>query len=340
MRNRSFAIIGCEHIHIDIFIREMLELGYECAGICDREDNPLARTLAEKYGVPLTQERERLLMAVDIVGSAAINSEKIDIIELCEQAGKPIMVDKPAVTNRRDYERLQAVMERGKIEVGMLLTERFHPAIYTLKRQIDQGALGQLVSIGMRKPHRLNPSRRPEWFFSKEQCGGIVIDLLVHDYDLLRWLTGTEVIRSDGYVTKRIMPEYPEFYDLASVQVVMEGKVIAQLYADWFTPALSWTWGDGRIFVTGTEGFAELRLSGDFTVAEEPLLLLTSNAEAPRQLELERPPVTITADFLGRLESKPSILTNHDILMATRYVIEADERVEQNRVDNVESIIK
>ena len=147
------------------------------------------------------------------------------------------MIDKPAATNRRDYERLQAVIERGVIEVGMLLTEKFHPAIYTLKQKIDQGMLGDIVSISMRKPHLLNPEKRPAWFFSKEQCGGILIDLLIHDYDLLRWFTGTEIEKSEDNMTKRLLPEHPGFYDIVSLQVVMDGGVTAQLYADWYTPA-------------------------------------------------------------------------------------------------------
>lgn len=324
----KFAIIGCEHAHIEIFIQEMLELGHEFSGIHEREDNALALSMAKKYETPIVYDRDSLLAQADIIGSSAVNNEKIDIIELCERHGKPIMIDKPAVTNRRDLERLQAARERGGIEIGMLLTERFHSPVYTLKRLIEQGTLGQLATIGMRKPHRLNPSTRPKWFFSKAQCGGIVIDLLIHDYDLLRWLTGNEVIRSQGNATKRMLQEYPEFYDSASVQVLMEGGITAQLYADWYTPSQSWTWGDGRIFVTGTEGFAELRLSGDPFAAREAMVLVTTNSSGPVQVALEIPPTTITKDFLQRLDSRPSALTGRDIIMATKAAIEADEQVE------------
>lgn len=327
MRKRKFAIIGCEHAHIEIFMQEMLALGHESTGIYEPNNTQLAKFFADKYQIPLVNDQMQLLQDVELVGSSAINNEKIDIIERCEQLGKHIMVDKPAVTNRRDYERLQAVMKRGKIEIGMLLTERFHPAVYTLKQQIDQGVLGELVSIGMRKPHLLNPSKRPAWFFSKERCGGILIDLLIHDYDLLRWFTGSDVIQSEGYMAKRTLPEFPDFYDTASVQVLMEGNVTAQLHADWFTPSQSWTWGDGRIFLTGTEGFAELRLSGDPFVSDKALVLLTTNSKAPTPVVLQQPRETITGDFLLRIESKPSLLTSKDIVLATRATIQADEQI-------------
>jgi predicted dehydrogenase len=327
METKKFAVIGCEHAHIEIFVKEMLDLGHHCSGIYEPNNLKLAKAISEKFHIPIVHDREKLLADVKIVGSSAINNEKITLIEQCEKLGKHIMVDKPAVTNRRDYDRLQALMNRNSINVGMLLTERFHPAIYTLKKQIDQGALGEIVSIGMRKPHLLNAAGRPAWFFSKEQCGGIVIDLLVHDFDLLRWFTGSEVVQTEGYMVKRILPEYPNFYDLASVQVLMEGNITAQLYADWFTPVKSWTWGDGRIFVTGTNGFAELRLSGDPLVKQEALFLRTTSSEALAAVELEQPPVTITKDFLNRIEGKPSLLIAGDILSASQATIQADEQV-------------
>lgn len=67
-----------------------------------------------------------------------------------------MMVDKPVAVSPDGLQRLKAVVGRENIQIGMLLTERFHPAIYTLKKQIVRGALGDIVTVGMRKPHRLD----------------------------------------------------------------------------------------------------------------------------------------------------------------------------------------
>lgn len=334
MENKKFAIIGCEHGHIEIFIQEMLDLGHECIGLYEPNNHKLSKSISNKYQIPIVNNKEKLLADADIVGSSAINNEKIALIEECEMLGKPIMIDKPAVTNRQDYKRLEALTDRSRLTLGMLLTERFNPAVYTLKKHLDEGILGEVVSIGMRKPHKLSAPGRPEWFFSKEQCGGIIIDLLIHDFDLLRWFTGSEVLQTDGYMAKRILPEYPGFYDLASLQVHMKNNVFAQLYTDWFTPTKSWTWGDGRIFVTGTEGFAELRLSGDPFIKKESLFLRTTNSEAPVEVGLEHPPITITKDFLNRVENKPGLLTALDIISASKATIEADEKVRLVQIES------
>ncbi|SDM82735.1 Predicted dehydrogenase [Paenibacillus sp. yr247] len=325
MNARQFSIIGCQHAHIGIFINEMLELGYTCAGIYENENHGLARSFSEKFGIPIIEDKEILLGdSIEIVGCASINDEKIDIIELCESRGKHVMLDKPAVTSPEGLARLRAVIERGQIQIGMLLTERFHPAIYTLKKQIEQGVLGDIVSMGMRKPHRLDVSKRPAWFFSKQQSGGILIDLLVHDFDLLRWFTGKEIEKIEGFIGKTMLPEYPTFYNTTNLQVVMEDCIVAQLYADWHTPVRSWTWGDGRIFATGTEGFAELRLQGDPFVKEDGIMIQLTNQEPAELVPLIDPPCSITEDFIRRIQGQDAILTQEDIMKTTEATITAD----------------
>ncbi|WP_240041100.1 Gfo/Idh/MocA family protein [Paenibacillus ginsengarvi] len=328
MSERQFSVIGCQHAHIGIFIDEMLKLGYSCAGIYEEEGCELPRTLADQYGVPLTRNKEELLGEnVAFVGCSAINSDKLDVIELCESRGKHVMVDKPAAVSREGLERLKAVVERNRIQIGMLLTERFHPAIYTVKKQIEKGALGDIVTIGMRKPHRLNAASRPEWFYSKRLSGGILIDLLVHDFDLLRWLTGKELVTIGGYVGKTIMPEHPTFYNSASLQVVLEDSIVAQLYADWHSPVGGWSWGDGRIFVTGTDSFVELRLHGDPLVGLDPVVIRSTNGESVECLPALEPPCTITQDWLRRIGGEASMITHDDIVKATEATILADQAV-------------
>ncbi|WP_240941253.1 Gfo/Idh/MocA family oxidoreductase [Paenibacillus sp. HB172176] len=321
----NFSIIGCQHAHIGIFMKEMLELGHHCAGIYEEENIALAESLANHYQVPMIHDRELLLdESIAVVGCASINIEKIDVIELCEQRGKHVMIDKPVVTNQADFERLKAVAQRASIQIGMLLTERYRASIMTLKQMIDAGELGDIVHIGMRKPHRLTAQNRPQWHFDKKQNGGIAIDLFIHDFDLLRWLTGQEVIAINGYMAKNILPEYPTFYDVASMNVCMGNNIMANLYADWYNPEMSWTWGDCRIFVTGTKGMAEIRLEGDPFVSKEECLLKVTHEQEIKRVVLEQPSATVTEDFLNRIQGHPSFVTMGDIMAATEATLTAD----------------
>jgi predicted dehydrogenase len=325
--NKQFSIIGCQHNHIGMFIRKMKELGYSCAGIYEAGEPSIAKALSAKFEIPLVDDVEALLGPnIHVVGCSGVNSEKIDVIELCEKHGKPIMLDKPIVTSRQGLDRLKAVFDRQQIQVGVMLVSRDRSAIYTLKQHIDEGQLGEIVSITMRKPHRLSPAARQPWHFSKEQNGGIIIDLLIHDFDLLRWLTGKEIMGTTGIMAKHIMPEYPQFYDTATVQVRLEGNIVAQLYTDWHTPDQCWAFGDCRIFVSGTKGSAELRLFGDPSVAMEELMLKVTNQEQFQRVELMEAPVTIVEDLLHRIAGKPYKVSHEDLLLASTAAIEADEQ--------------
>lgn len=323
---RKFGIIGCQHAHIGMFIEEMLALGYECAGVYEPDNQTLARTLAERYGLELTGDRESMLADEDvgIIGCAAINDEKMDVMELCELHGKPVMIDKPAVTDRAGLIRLRGLLDRGRIEVGMMLTERFRPSLHTVHGMIRAGGLGDIIHISMRKPHRLNPESRPAWHFDRGQSGGIINDLFVHDFDLLRWLTGREVETTSGYLAKHILPEYPTFYDAAGVQVFIAGGITAQLYADWHTPAGSWTWGDGRIFITGTRGMAEIRLEGDPLLSSDEVALVITDQEL-RSLPLTAPAISLSQDFLNRVAGEAGLITHDDIYKASEATVMADE---------------
>lgn len=329
LKKLTFSIIGCQHMHISIFIEEMINLGHICAGIYEAENKELLHSMAKKYQLTIVEDIEALLgPEVSIVGCAAINNEKVDIIERCEKHGKHIMVDKPLVTNKEDFIRVENVVNRGNIQIGMLLTERFRPALHTVKEKMNQGDIGEIVSIEIRKPHRLKAQERPSWHFSKKQCGGIIVDLFIHDFDLLHWLTEQNVRKISGYASKNILPEYPDFYDVASLKVLMNKGIICNLYADWHTPNKSWTWGDCRIFVVGTKGTFELRLSGDPLVHEDELVIRITHDEELSEVILNEIPKSITEDFLDRLGGKDALIQHIDILAATRETLHADEEVE------------
>jgi len=323
----TFGIIGCQHGHISMFISEMLELGHTCAGIFDDGDSGMPESIARRFGLPLVRDRDELLSpSVQIIGSSAVNNRKIDVIELCERHGKHVMLDKPIVSGRGGLDRLANVFGRGAIQVGMLLPTRFKSTTVALKRMAEAGELGDLVSISMRKPHKLTPSKRLDWHFSKEQNGGIIVDLLVHDFDYVRWLTGKEFKSVQSIAAKNILPEYPHFYDVTTAQIVLEGGGVAQLYADWHTPEACWSWGDCRIFVVGTRGSAELRMSGDPAVDMGELMFSMTHDQPFARVDTVKESLTMCGDFINRIEGRPSRVSHRDLLLVSQATVEADER--------------
>ncbi len=323
-----FAVHGCQHGHIETFIQAMKRLGHEFIGIYDERPIPLTHETAEKHSVPLF-ERIESLDAADAIGCAAINVRKIEAVERCAAQGKPIMVDKPIVTTRDGLRRLERAMAMPGARIGMMLTSRYKPSIYTLRRDIAAGKFGEIVSISMRKPHRLSSDRRPAWFFDKSLHGGIAIDLLIHDFDLLRYLTGREIVDVACTMSKKLHPEHPSFYDVVTAHAVLEGGIACQLYSDWHTPARSWTWGDGRIFIVGTRGTAELRLEGDPGLAanDRNAYISITDETGYTMEQATAPALGIVEQFLRHaFAGGEAGVTHSDILRASEATIAADEK--------------
>ena len=145
----------------------------------------------------------------------------------------------------------------------------------------------------------------------------------MHDFDLLRWLTGREVEASSGYLAKHILPEYPTFYDAAGVQVFMAGGITAQLYADWHArrrldlgrrPDIHY--GDAR-HGRNSAGRRSL-LSSD-----EVALVITD--QELRSLPLTPPAFSLSQDFLNRVEGEAGLITHDDIYKASEATVTADE---------------
>jgi predicted dehydrogenase len=330
-----FGVWGCNHGHIYDYIEEMLNLGHEAVGICDNETEK-GKYYADMFGLPYINDAEELFaLKPEIIGTSAVSSSKINIIEACETHGVHVIADKPAVTRLKDYERLEKVISGGRIQIGLMLTARFAPTAFSLRNLIKQGRFGEIVSFNMQSPHRLNKKKRPDTFFSKEQNGSLIVDLLIHDFDLLRWFTGSEIEETSGYISKSAHSEYKSFYDSASVIVKMNNGVVATLETDWWIPDNYWNWGDGRISCVGTKGRAEIRLEGNSEANCETVLIVTDE-EGNKEKYAEEPMlVNIYQDFINRINGNlDNIITHNDILKSSYASLLADEKaMKVNKTD-------
>ena len=183
--------------------------------------------------------------------------------------GKDYMSDKPAFTaldQLAEARRVQAAT--GRI-YSVCYSERFeNPASVRAGELVQAGAIGQVVqTIGM-GPHRTSLPTRPEWFFQRERYGGILADIASHQMDQFLFYTGStsaEVVASQ--VANYKHPQYPGLEDFGEA-MLRSDHATGYVRVDWYTPDGLETWGDGRLFILGTEGYIEARKYTD--VAGKP----------------------------------------------------------------------
>ncbi len=140
-------------------------------------------------------------------------------------------------------------------------SERFHVEGAILAGyMIEAGEIGKVISVTGFGPHRLGAAGRPKWFFEREKYGGILCDIGSHQIEQYLFFAGEEDAEvSHARIANYAHPEYPELEDFGDCAITGKNGTTNYFRVDWFNPDGLRTWGDGRTFILGTEGFIEIR---------------------------------------------------------------------------------
>ncbi|HEY1410973.1 MAG TPA: Gfo/Idh/MocA family oxidoreductase [Rhodopila sp.] len=295
-----FAAIGLDHRHIYDLMAGLLAAGGECVGYDPETSDP--RVLAgfrKRFPHVPAMERARLLddPTVDFIVLAAIPRDRAAIAIEALRRGKDVMVDKPGVTTEDQLVAVEAaVAETGRtwsVALGRLTS----PSVQAALGVARSGELGRLVSLTSLAPHRLNRALRPAWFFDSAAYGGIIADIGIHSID--QFLAFANVF--DATIAASTIgcfgTEPAGFEDFAEV-TLRGGGMIGTMRMDWFTPDGLPDWGDGRLFLVGTEGTLELRKNLDIEGRPGSDHMFISSKTRTRYQDCSVLPVTYYRDFL------------------------------------------
>ncbi len=259
----KFAALGLDHRHIYGMAEGMIEAG--C--VFDRfwsygEPQPYSGFVERFPDVPRAKDRRQILDDPDIalVLIAAAPQDRAALAIEVMQHGKDVMVDKPGCISLAELGAIRDVVkDTGRIW-SVNFSERFEVrAVTTATELVRQGRIGSVVqTIGI-GPHRLNAPSRPDWFFDNRLYGGILADIASHQIDqFLHFanLQTAEIVHSA--IGNFAHPDHPRFEDFGEINLA-GGNAQGYIRVDWYTPDALPNWGDGRLFILGTEGTIELR---------------------------------------------------------------------------------
>ncbi|MCB9946042.1 MAG: Gfo/Idh/MocA family oxidoreductase [Geminicoccaceae bacterium] len=258
----NFAVIGINHGHIDDQIKAMVDAGCHFTRFFAIEDE-LAVPFAERYPQAMRVKDERAILedpSIRLVVSAAIPYDRTPIAVRAMRAGKDVMLDKPGCTTKEQLAELRAAQaETGQI-VSICYSEHYQQkATQTAIGMVREGAIGRVIQTTGLGPHRIGNYARPDWFWDRRRNGSILTDIASHQFEQFLSITGCkDATILHSVETNFDNPEHPDFLDYGHAVVAAEG-VTGFIRVDWFTPRGAPTWGDGRLFVVGTEGTIELR---------------------------------------------------------------------------------
>jgi len=233
-------------------------------------------------------------------------------VERAAAAGKAVFVEKPLARTLADCDAIVAAVERAGVPLMAGHVLRFFPEYAAATCLVDSGGVGKPAAIRTARmagmPQGTGENGKT-WYWDQAQSGGVVLDMIIHDFDWMRWTFGPVTrVFARGLYGK---PLHTGLRDYALVTLRFESGAVGHVTGSWAHPGGFHTTleiaGDAGIIEYDSAASAPLRVSrkaavgggGGVAVPESPL----AAEESPYFLELrafvhalqtgEAPPVTV-----------------------------------------------
>ena len=227
-----------------------------CGGIADRRTIPgmmlannaelvavmdtnftAAQACKEKYGAKYAFSTVEELLAVDEIQAVYIATPVFCHKEqamAAARAGKDILIEKPVGMTAEAAEEVAAFCESQGVKLGVGFMMRFHAYHQKMKELVQSGTIGEVVSAR---------GQLTCWYPEMENCwrqdrklsgGGAMTDMGIHCVDLIRYITGQEVVQAAGMVGNQIF-KY-EVEDAGGMVMRLANGAIAYVDANFNIP--------------------------------------------------------------------------------------------------------
>lgn len=194
-------------------------------GVADADETSLSDT-ARRYHCKAYEDYRRLLdeQKPDAVTVAVPTMDHLAVGLECIARGIHLLIEKPIAYTVAEGEQLvTAATDAGvKLMVGHI--ERFNPAVAALKLALGSRELGRVFQVD---------ARRQGPFPARVKDVGVVIDLAVHDLDVMRFISDAEIVRVYAETERRIHSTHE---DLLTGLVRLEDNTVGTLAINWLTP--------------------------------------------------------------------------------------------------------
>jgi predicted dehydrogenase len=224
-------------------------------------DRPRAETIAARHGCEAFATLEGLLAACDAVSVAVPTIDHHRVARAALEAGKDVLLEKPmtATLEQADDLMAEAARRQAVLQVGHI--ERFNPAVDVLRAAVSSP---RFIEV-----HRLGS------FSARSLDVDVVLDLMVHDLDIVLALDGSDPVQVDAVGIPVLTPKV----DIANARLRFASGLIANVTASRVSAEKVRKF---RVFAPRTY------VSADFARREAQVYRLVPGEDGRPQLESER----------------------------------------------------
>src|SRR3989440_4577579 len=175
------TVIGVGHLgqqHARIHAALSAENKIRLVSVCDL-DTGRANEIGERWSVDSTTDWQTLIGNVDAVSLAVPTESHCEIACVLLEAGVHVLVEKPIARTLDEADQMIAAADKGGALLQIGHAERFNPAMIALRPHVKNPVYFEIHRVGQ--------------FTARSLDIDVVLDLMIHDLDIVQWLVGEEV---------------------------------------------------------------------------------------------------------------------------------------------------
>ena len=331
----KFAVCGMSHDHIHGMIGAVQRGGGELVAAWGGEEDKVAEFSRRYPAAKIVKTQDEILEnpSVQLVLTSQIPDERAGIAIRAMHHGKDVLSDKPGMTTLDQLAEIRKTIAETNRIYAIMYSELLEvkAAVYA-GVLVRQGAIGKVIQTINIAPHQVvqhggdagGAAPRPAWFWDPDKYGGILCDIGSHQVDQFLYYTGStqaEVVESQ--VANIRHPQYPRFQDFGDM-VLRGDRGFGYVRLDWFTPDGVGTWGDGRLFILGTDGYIEVRKYTNITVSHQGNNLFLVDNKQARYVDCNNMPLPFGPRFVADIVNRTHEAQNlQECLLAAELVLKA-----------------
>ncbi len=262
------------------------------------KDGATAVALQQAYGGQIYPDLAALLPDVDVVDICTPTHRHHEMVLQAAAAGKDIVCEKPLARTLAQAQEMLDVCEKASVKLLVAHVVRFFPEYAQAKAEVAANAIGQPAVIRLTRGTFQPKKAADNWFLDLEKSGGMMLDLMIHDFDYARWVAGN-VVQVYAKNIGNSVPSAPVDHGLAIL--THQNGAISHIEGSWaYPPPLFRTKmeiaGDNGWIQSDSEQMAAIRLhlhQQDGSTPDVPL---------PRSPMLEDPYTTQIKAFYDHIE--------------------------------------
>jgi predicted dehydrogenase len=161
-------------------------VGPEIAG-CSSLNLAQAEAFGQRHNIRAFASYDDLVNNVDIVDICTPTATHKPLVLTAAKAGKHVICEKPIALTVEDAQAMIEACRGVRFFIGMVL--RFFPQYRAAKQLVAAGRIGKPGVLRLKRVSYV-PQKPDAWYFNDALSGGMVVDLMIHDFDYARWLAG------------------------------------------------------------------------------------------------------------------------------------------------------